>query len=63
MVPWCWVVRFRAGAETASPGVCHWLMKMDLELLGDGVEKDGKKRTRSPLALFPPRFPWDRGVP
>lgn len=38
-------------------------MKMDLELLGDGVEKDGKKRTRSPLALFPPRFPWDRGVP
>lgn len=30
-------------AETASPGDCHCLMKMDLELLGDGVEKDGKK--------------------
>lgn len=44
----------RSGAETASPGVCHCLMKMDLELLGDGWEKDGKepsemeKRTRFP---------------
>lgn len=37
---WCLVP---AGAETASPGGCRCLMKMDLELQGDEVEKDGKK--------------------
>lgn len=53
-VPQRCTVRRTAGAETASPGACHQLMKMDLELLGDGLEKDGKepsemeKRTHSP---------------
>lgn len=40
--------------QVLRSGVCHCLMKMDLELLGDGWEKDGKeasemdKRTRFP---------------
>lgn len=38
-----WLCMVPTGAETASPGDCHCLMKMDLELQGDGVEKDGKK--------------------
>lgn len=54
-----WLCLVPASAEPASPGGCHCLMKMDLELLGDGVEKDGKKpsemekRTCSPSVLFP----------
>lgn len=44
-------------------------MEMDLELLGDGVEKGEKepsemeKRTRSPRVPFLPRYPLARGVP
>lgn len=55
--------------QVLRSGVCHCLMKMDFELLGDGWEKDGKepsemdKRTRFPRAPFPPHSPWDRGVP
>lgn len=40
--------------QVLRSGVCHCLMKMDLELLGDAWEKDGKeasemdKRTHFP---------------
>lgn len=63
VVPWCCTVKCTAGAEIASPGVCHWLMKMDLELLGDGVEKDGKEsrgdgeQDTFPLSALPSPFP------
>lgn len=66
---WCPGAARSASAELACPGACRWLMEMDLELLGDGVEKVEKepsemeKRTRSPRVPFLPRYPLARGVP
>lgn len=55
---WLRVVPPGLRAQSGSAGGCHRLVKMELELLGDGLEKDGRGNgeDRFPLSVlcFPP---------